>query len=385
MDNRLRGRDDDRGCRRLRAERVSGGLETRLADPGDARRQRARHDRQRSAERERQGARSAPRAWTTGAAAAKARTSSSPTTAAGSAARSYTAPSAMPSRARAQQARSAPSDWATDDCRRDALPSVLAQRGQDLVRRAATLGRVALSVFLVGNAAAILLIWGGGGADGLGYHWHSFDAVLIGLGRLTALLAGYLALLEVLLLARLPFLERLVGFDRLTIWHRRNGHAVIGLILAHVVFSVWGYAGQDRHSFFREYWNWLTLPQPGAARRRQRQLLRGAHRDGDLAVPRHDHGDGRHGTSPASGGDLGRDRAPEALRTSGGMNPRHRPRWGIVTLLVPLIPAGNELVIDRVAADDWRALFALALALPLVPPCPTARAGRAPRPARRRA
>ena len=89
---------------------------------------------------------------------------------------------------------------------------------------------------------------------------------LIGLGRLTALLAGYLALIEVLLLARLPFLERLVGFDRLTIWHRRNGHAVIGLVLAHVVFSVWGYARQDRHSFFREYWNWLTLPQPGAAK-----------------------------------------------------------------------------------------------------------------------
>ena len=56
--------------------------------------------------------------------------------------------------------------------------------------------------------AGIVWFWGAGGADGLGYHWHSFDAALIGLGRLTALLAGYLALIEVLLLARLPFLER---------------------------------------------------------------------------------------------------------------------------------------------------------------------------------
>jgi hypothetical protein len=37
-------------------------------------------------------------------------------------------------------------------------------------------------------------------------------------GRLTGLLAAYAALLQVVLLARLPWLERLVGFDRLTVW-----------------------------------------------------------------------------------------------------------------------------------------------------------------------
>ena len=123
---------------------------------------------------------------------------------------------------------------------------------------------VGLWVFVLGNAAGIIWIWGQGGGDALGYHWHTFDDVLLGLGRLTALLSGYLALIEVVLLARLPFLERLVGFDRLTVWHRWNGHAVLDLALAHVVFSVWGYAKQDQHNFFREYWNWLTLPQPKA-------------------------------------------------------------------------------------------------------------------------
>ena len=123
----------------------------------------------------------------------------------------------------------------------------------------------ALGVFAAANAAGIVWFWGSGGADGLGYHWHSFAAALIGLGRLTALLAGYLALIEVLLLARLPVLERGVGLDRLTVWHRRNGYAVISLVLAHVVFSVWGYAQQDGNTFLREYWNWLTLPQPGSS------------------------------------------------------------------------------------------------------------------------
>ena len=37
-----------------------------------------------------------------------------------------------------------------------------------------------------------------------------------------------------------------VGFDRLTVWHRWNGHACLDLVLAHVVFSVWGYAALDR-------------------------------------------------------------------------------------------------------------------------------------------
>jgi predicted ferric reductase len=50
----------------------------------------------------------------------------------------------------------------------------------------------------------------------------------------------------VILLARLPALERLVGFDRLTVWHRWNGHATIDLVVAHVLFSVWGYALMDR-------------------------------------------------------------------------------------------------------------------------------------------
>src|SRR5712691_2900096 len=95
-------------------------------------------------------------------------------------------------------------------------------------------------------------------------HAHTTGEALTSAARLTGLLSAYLALIEVVLLARLPFLERMVGFDRLTVWHRWNGHAVLDLALAHVVFSVWAYAKQDQAGFFREYWNWLHLPQPGA-------------------------------------------------------------------------------------------------------------------------
>jgi predicted ferric reductase len=120
---------------------------------------------------------------------------------------------------------------------------------------------VALWAFVLANTAGVLYVWGSGGEDGVGYHWATFDDALLSLGRITALMAGFLVLVEVILLARVPFLERVVGFDRLTVWHRWNGHAVIYLILAHVVFTVWGYAKIDNQSWFNEYWNWLTLPQ----------------------------------------------------------------------------------------------------------------------------
>ncbi len=132
--------------------------------------------------------------------------------------------------------------------------------------RRRTIVLTALTVFALGNLVGLFWLVGQGQGDGVAYHWFtSFDNFLLGAGRLTAFLAGYLALIEVLLLARLPFLERFVGFDRLTVWHRWNGHAVIYLALAHVVFSVWGYAKQDGTGFFQEYWQWLTLPQPKAA------------------------------------------------------------------------------------------------------------------------
>jgi predicted ferric reductase len=100
------------------------------------------------------------------------------------------------------------------------------------------------------NAGLIVWLWlhGGGvsGVQGAADLWTS-------LGRITGLLGVYLALVQVLLLARLPPLERLVGFDRLTVWHRRNGKACLALVLAHVVFITIGYAGSDQISVPSEF------------------------------------------------------------------------------------------------------------------------------------
>ena len=53
-------------------------------------------------------------------------------------------------------------------------------------------------------------------------------------GRLCAMTGSYLMLIMVLLIARIPWLERVVGQDRLVRWHRRIGGWPIGLIALHI-------------------------------------------------------------------------------------------------------------------------------------------------------
>jgi len=99
-----------------------------------------------------------------------------------------------------------------------------------------------LAVLALANAIAVAGLWVlGGGPDDI----HDTAGWLTGLGRLAGLLGAYLVLVELLLLARIPLLDRLVGFDRLTVWHRRNGRAALSLLLAHVTLIVAGYTVGD--------------------------------------------------------------------------------------------------------------------------------------------
>lgn len=112
-----------------------------------------------------------------------------------------------------------------------------------------------LWVLFLGNAAVITALWvQGGGISAV----HNLATLFMSIGRITGLLGGYLILVQVLLLARLPFLNRLMGFDRLAIWHRRNGKIALYLILAHVVAITAGYALSDKLSLGGEIRSLLT-------------------------------------------------------------------------------------------------------------------------------
>ena len=66
------------------------------------------------------------------------------------------------------------------------------------------------------------------------------------LGNLTGLAGTYLALIMVLLVSRIPVVERVLGQDGLLAWHRRLAPWPISLIVAHAVLLTFGYAQAAR-------------------------------------------------------------------------------------------------------------------------------------------
>lgn len=70
--------------------------------------------------------------------------------------------------------------------------------------------------------------------------------VLMFLGDLTGMAGTYLALVMILLVSRLPFVERVLGQDGLLRWHRRLSPWPISLIVAHAVLLTLAYAEATR-------------------------------------------------------------------------------------------------------------------------------------------
>ena len=102
----------------------------------------------------------------------------------------------------------------------------------------------AAAALALGNAVVVVGLWGPAGVRDI----HDTASLLTGLGRVTGLLGAYLALVQLLLMARIPGLN----LDRLVRVHRWNGFACLALVLAHVVLIVAGYTLGDRISLWDE-------------------------------------------------------------------------------------------------------------------------------------
>jgi predicted ferric reductase len=202
-------------------------------------------------------------------------------------------------------------------------------------------GRLAIGIavwtFLLGNAAGLVWLWWHGGNV---TNVHTTGEALTSAARLTGLFSAYLALIQVVLLARLPFLERLAGFDRLTVWHRWNGHACLDLVLAHVVLSIWGYSFMDHLSIAKEtstmIWGGIY---PGMITATIGTFLLIAVVVSSIVVVR------------------------RRLRYEWWYAVHLTAYAAIALAWFHQIPTGNELVLDRVAADYWTSLYIATLAL----------------------
>jgi predicted ferric reductase len=112
-------------------------------------------------------------------------------------------------------------------------------------------GHWAVRAVLVAGGLAVAALWWGntiaGSLSGPG-------AAVTAVGRVTGLFAGYLVLVQLLLLARLPWFERAVGLDRLSGWHRGLGTNTVVLICAHVLLTVEGYSLTASRGTASEAW-----------------------------------------------------------------------------------------------------------------------------------
>ena len=83
-------------------------------------------------------------------------------------------------------------------------------------------------------------------------------SILQATSRFAALIGTYFALLGILLVSRIPWVERGVGHDRLVTWHRKLGPWSLYLIGLHVLLVTVGYAGQFHVNLASELINILT-------------------------------------------------------------------------------------------------------------------------------
>ncbi|MFC3898139.1 ferric reductase-like transmembrane domain-containing protein [Lentzea rhizosphaerae] len=65
--------------------------------------------------------------------------------------------------------------------------------------------------------------------------------------------AAVVMLFQLLLVARLPWLDRRIGMDRLTVWHRWVGFTLLWTILTHAFIVVLGYATLDNASMGKTF------------------------------------------------------------------------------------------------------------------------------------
>ncbi|WP_326757449.1 ferredoxin reductase family protein [Streptomyces phaeochromogenes] len=111
--------------------------------------------------------------------------------------------------------------------------------------------RWALWTFVVVNVVIVevLFLTAGTGKNGV-----------LTVAKFFGLHAAVLMLFQLLLVARLPWLDRRIGMDRLTGWHRWVGFSLLWTLLTHAVLVVLGYARLDDASMSKTFFALAGVP-----------------------------------------------------------------------------------------------------------------------------
>ena len=109
---------------------------------------------------------------------------------------------------------------------------------------------------LAAQAVVIAAIWiAHGGPDQLG---EGPAGILTAIGQVTALYGTYLALIQLVLMSRSPWLDETFGMDGLAVAHRWLGFTTVWLLLAHGIATTVGYALGDGVGVVQEFLTLIT-------------------------------------------------------------------------------------------------------------------------------
>ncbi|MET9134406.1 ferredoxin reductase family protein [Streptomyces antibioticus] len=104
--------------------------------------------------------------------------------------------------------------------------------------------RWAMWAFVIVNAAIV---------EGLFLSAGSGKNDVLTVAKFFGLQAALLMLFQLLLVARLPWLDRRIGMDRLTVWHRWVGFTLLWTVLTHATLVVLGFAILDDTSMAKTF------------------------------------------------------------------------------------------------------------------------------------
>lgn len=95
-------------------------------------------------------------------------------------------------------------------------------------------------------------------ADGGAIDFTSVGGFFRGIGIVAGLIGSDLMLIQLVLAARLPIIDRTFGHDRALAAHQKLGKPVLYLIVAHMVMLLIGYGMADGSNPFAEAWTMIT-------------------------------------------------------------------------------------------------------------------------------
>ena len=117
------------------------------------------------------------------------------------------------------------------------------------------IGAAEIVGILVVNGLLIGAMWiRHGGTD----QFSTPAGILTAIGQVTALYGTYLALIQLVLMSRSPWLDQVFGMDGLAVAHRWLGFATVWLLLGHLVFTTIGYAAADGTNVVAEFLTFIT-------------------------------------------------------------------------------------------------------------------------------